>query len=109
MYNKMEIELDREKIEREGYDYGEYVVWLDGLFAEKNLPRDKSALPSLLYGGKNPGKDWGNVLLMSVILENTPEFFGNCRKWSWLSEKYGNNYEEDILKHLNEKHGRIGA
>ena len=109
MFNKMEIVLDKEKIESEGYDYDEFVVWLDGLFAEQGLPRDLSVAPSLMYGGGDAGKDWGKIGLMYLTLKKIPEFLSNCRKWLWLTEKYGNIFDENILAKVMGGHGRIGA
>ncbi|GHV01605.1 hypothetical protein FACS1894211_11690 [Clostridia bacterium] len=102
MDSKMEIVLNKEKIERDNiYDYGEFIVWLDSLCAEEGLRRESPDPSPLLYGSDNPNKAWGQVCVLVAWLEEIPEFVENCKGWYWLTEKYGSHFREDILAQIN--------
>ena len=96
----MEVVLDRERLERKGYDYDEFVVWLDQICLDEGMKRDTANTAALVYGGDDPYADYGNVMVAVSVLEEVPEFLENCKQWLWLQGKHGNDYQEDILSQV---------
>ena len=78
--NEIEIELDREKIEREGeYDYIDLVEYLDTEFAEQGFIR-KTDTDVLCYYSDEPN----NLLKQAACyarVAREPAIFNNLKKW----------------------------
>ncbi len=107
--NEIGIELDREKIEREGeYDYDDLVAYLDTEFGKQGFVRNYNE-DYLCYYSDEPNNLLKQVVCYKRVIEQ-PAIFNNLKGWQLVEYK---NHDfvnpvmvEDCLETLA-KHGRI--
>lgn len=93
--NEIALELDKEKIEREGeYDYVDLVEYLDTEFAAQGFVR-KADTDCLCYYSDEPN----NLLKQAVCyarVAREPAIFGNLKKWQ-ISEYQNRDYINPVM------------
>lgn len=86
--NEIGIELDREKIEREGeYNYDDLVAYLDTEFAKQGFVRSYDE-DYLCYYSDEPNNFLKQIVCYSIV-KNQPAVFKNLKGWQLV--EYRNN------------------
>ena len=91
---KMLIQLDVEKIEREDkYDINKMWELIDEVFAERQCTKEVNADGSVMYTGTSKDDNYfGNFSSAYIILRQKRWFFENVKDWHW----YDNDDDETL-------------
>lgn len=94
---RMLIEFDVEKLERDGYNLEAIERLVDKRFSKACSKTVNGA--TVLYEGIE-GKDYFTEICIAFVNLRKQDWFAKyCCRWLWLEDdKYGNEYEEDLLK-----------
>lgn len=94
---RMLIEFDVTKLERDGYNLEAVERLVDKFFSQNCRKTVNGA--TVLYEGIE-GKDYFTEICIAFVnLRKQDWFVKHCCRWLWLEDdKYGNEYEEDLLE-----------
>lgn len=98
---KMRIQLDEEKIRREGiYNYDKIIKLLDETFEELEIYREEDVDGILAYSGTGNPRDFGRFGLMYNSLKRKAWFIDNALLWELHEPLDFYGIEEDNIEDL---------
>ncbi len=93
--NIIDIELDREKVEREDeYEYDDLVEYLDTEFGKQGYIRDREK-STLYYYSDEPNNLLKQVVCYARVVDE-PAIFGNLKSWH-IAEYRNHDYVNPVM------------
>ncbi len=102
---KIEIELDDEKIIREGkYEIADIYATIRSWFAEEDIPEVKNDSHTLTFiSARTDRDDFARMGLLEVSLIKVPWFKPYVTKMLWYNNSYGADYVENVIEEFRKE------